>query len=217
MNLDLTGDIFMKQKYVFFDGGEIEFDDRKSVRDLIAFAFESFGYYEPMGMDIVTLFQAHHPDTNTGWFTTDVALSCAEEIRKPEELCFAYHLPNVFYFAEGGWGHHMAELGNHPPIDNAVALDIWFDDFRNTVVINGTYTLNDIVRVLRRTGYLGDDRYYVEVIPVGCSTKTNLIPFSDPKMKVRLIDLETILDKYDPQRIPLSEGGSVHHIELRIF
>ena len=49
----------MKQKFFFFDGGEIEFDDRRSVKELIEYAFESFGYYEPMGMEIVTLFQAN--------------------------------------------------------------------------------------------------------------------------------------------------------------
>ena len=206
----------MKQKFIFFDGGEIEFDDRKSVKELIAYAFESFDYFEPMGMDIVTLFQAHHPDTNMGWFTTDVTLSCAEEIKNPKALCFAYHLPNVFYFAEGGWGHHMTELGNHPTIDNAVALKIRFDDFRNTVVINGMYTFNDIVNVLKRTAYLSNDCNYVEVIPVGCGTKSYLIPFSDPIMKARLMDFETILDKYNSERILLSEGEFIYHIELRI-
>ena len=110
----------------------------------------------------------------------------------------------------------MTELENHPTIDNAVALKIRFDDFRNTVVINGMYTFNDIVNVLKRTAYLSNDCNYVEVIPVGCGTKSYLIPFSDPIMKARLMDFETILDKYNSERILLSEGEFIYHIELRI-
>lgn len=206
----------MKQKYCFFDGGTIEFDDKKSVKELIAYAFESFDYYEPMGMDIVTLFQAHHPDTNTGWFTTDVTLSCAEEIKNPKELCFAYYLPNVFYFAEGGWGHHMTGLGNHPSIDNAVSLSIRFGDFSNTVVINGRYTFNDIVNVLKRTEYIDNSCCFIEVIPIGCTTKSYLIPFTDPIMKACLTDFETILTQYNSERIHLAEGDFIYHSELRI-
>ncbi len=206
----------MIQKYNFFDGGEIEFDDKRSVKELIAYAFETFEYYEPMGMDIVTLFQGHHPDTNTGWFTTDVSLSCAEEIKNPEELFFAYHLENTFYFAEGGWGHHMSELGNHPAIDNAVSLTLRFDDFRNTVIINGAYTFDDILNLLRRTEYIDGDCNFVEVMPIGCAMKSYLIPFSDPIMTAKLMDFKTILDKYNAERIHLSEGDFIYDSELRI-
>lgn len=87
----------MKQEYTFCDGGTLEFDDSKSVKELIEYAFDTFGYYEPMGMDILTIFQAHHPDTNTGWVTTDVTLRCVDEIRNRDWLCFAYHLPDVFF------------------------------------------------------------------------------------------------------------------------
>ncbi len=206
----------MMQTYCFFDGGEVEFDDRKSVKELIEFAFDTFDYYEPMGMEIVTLFQAHYPDSNTGWFTTDVTRLCAEEIKNPRELCFAYHMKNVFYFAEGGWGHHMPDLGNHPKIPHAVSLHLRFEDFRNTVIINGSYCFEDIIRVLQKTEYIDDSCRFIQVIPIGCADKSYLIPLSDPIMKLRLTELEKALDKYNAERLQLSKGDFISAVELRI-
>lgn len=201
----------MKQKYTFFDGGTIKFDDKKSVKELIAAAFDSFDYYEPLGMDIVTLFQAHHSKTNTGWFTTDVEVSCAEEIENPNELCFAYHLPNVFYFAEGGWGHHMAELGNHPEIPNAVSLSLRFDDFDNTLVINGQYSFNDIIHTLKRADYIPDSCKFIKVIPIGCGHKSYSIPFSDSLMSICLTDFREKINQYNSKHIKLESGEFIYY------
>ena len=89
----------MIQKYTFCDGGTLEFDDSKSVKELIEYAFDTFGYYEPMGMDIVTLFQAHHPNTTTGWFTTDTTLRCADEIQNREN-----------WFGQAFYVHNIIEI-----------------------------------------------------------------------------------------------------------
>lgn len=129
----------MTRIYQFVGEEPLSFDDSKSVKELIQYAFDEFGYYEPAGMELVTLFQPQ-ARTYTGWFTTDTTRSCADEIENRENLCFAYSMPNVFYFAEGGWGHHMLKLGNHPPIDAPVLLKLRFEDFDHSVVINGTYT-----------------------------------------------------------------------------
>lgn len=195
----------MKQEYSFFGGGTLEFDDTKSVRELIECAFDTFGYEEPMGMEIVTLFQGHHPDTGTGWFTTDVSLCCADEIRTPDELFFAYHLPGVFYFAEGGWGHHMPELGNRPPIPNEVSLTLRFDGSRHTIVINGTYTFMDIVRVLKQNGYVQPDCDAVRVIPVG-TMKSYAVPLSDPIMSISLTELVEHIELYHNRYLKLDNG-----------
>ena len=116
----------MIKNYTFFDGGTISFDDEKKVKELIRYAFDEFDYYEPIGIEYVTIFQCHHSKTNTGWFTKDTNNSCCDEIENPDELCFAYYVPEVFYFAEGGWGHHMRELGNHPEIPNPVDIKLRF-------------------------------------------------------------------------------------------
>ncbi len=207
----------MIRKYVFDGENEIEFDDQKSVKDLISYAFEKFDYYEPMGMDIVTLFQAYHPDTTTGWFTTNTLAKCADEIKDCNALYFAYHLPNVFYFAEGGWGHHMMHLGNHPDIPHAVSFHIRFDDFDNTIVMNGKYTFNDVLRVLKNSGYIEESCNHVEVIPVGCAGKSFIISSSDPSMNNTLVEFSEIIEQYCLERISLVAGECIYHIVLRIF
>jgi len=55
----------MIQKYRFSDG-IVEFEDSRTVRELIEFAFNQFDYYEPFGIEIVTLYQCHHPKSNYG-------------------------------------------------------------------------------------------------------------------------------------------------------
>ena len=206
----------MIQKYTFCDGGTLEFDDSKSVKELIAYAFDTFGYYEPMGMDIVSLFQAHHPNTTTGWFTTDTTLRCADEIQDRDWLCFAYHLPNVFYFAEGGWGHHMRELGNRPPISNEVHLKIRFEDFSNTIVINGNYTFMDIVRVLKQNEYICVNCNAVKVLPVGVEQSYS-IPFSDPIMHMCLTEFVKNVELYHNKHLTLAKREYIYHtiFELR--
>ena len=206
----------MIQKYHFCDGGTIEFDNTRSVKELIAFAFDAFDYYEPMGMDVVTLFQPHHPSTETGWFTTDVSLSCAEEIKEPENLCFAYHLPNVFYFAEGGWGHHMSRIGNRPIIENEVSVTLRFENFNNSVIINGKYTFTDVLDFLKKTNYIDNHDKFVEVIPIGCADKSYKISFYDPIMMVCLSEFYEKLEDYNSEHIRFSCGDYITGIEFMI-
>lgn len=192
----------------------LEFDDSKTVRELIAYVFDRFDYYEPAGMDIVTVFQCHHSKSNNGWFTTDTSRTCAEEIEDPGELlCIAYHKPGAFYFAEGGWGHHMEELGNHPILPDPVTLYLRFEDFRNAVVINGHYCLNDVVRYLIRTSYLPADCSELLICPIGIG-KVCPIPFSDPIMRVPLTEVDDMLDEYVEQQFP--GHGPVYSKEIEI-
>lgn len=139
----------MIREYRFFDGGTIRFDDKRTVGELLRAAFDEFGFTEPFGMDIVTLYQpAFAKGSYTGWFTTDKLNSCAKEIEKADDLYFAYCKPGVFYFAEGGWGHHMIKLGNRPKLEDPVAISLRFEDFHHTVVIAGKFTFGDIIREL---------------------------------------------------------------------
>lgn len=180
----------MLQKYDFSGDGVIEFEDSKTVRQLLEYAFEQFGYYEPIGMEYVTLFQSYSPKTSTGWFTTDVSASCAQEIQSFDHLCFAYHMPGVFYYAEGGWGHHMQELGNHPQIPNPVSLHLAFDDFDHTVVINGNYTLRDVVDYLMGTGYLETNIDHIKIRVIRQYASSYVIELTDPLMDVDLNTFE---------------------------
>ena len=153
-------------------------------------------------MEIVTVFQAHHSKTNTGWFTTHTDHICSKEIENPDELCFAYYLPDYFYFAEGGWGHHMIELGNHPRIPNPISIRLIFIDFNNTVVINGNCTFENIVGFLKKTEYLSDDCHYLQVHLVGNERRKYSIPFSDKMMRVALHEAMEMIDEYAKQQFP---------------
>lgn len=204
----------MNKEYCFFAGGRVEFDDSKSVRELIQYVFNKLDYYEPLGMDIVTVFQCHHARTNNGWFTTDTGKSCSEEIENRNELCFAYYMPDVFYFAEGGWGHHMKELGNHPIIPNSVELNLRFKDFKNTVVVNGNYCFMDIIKLLKKADYVPKTCSKLTIIPVGAVNKQFVIPFTDEIMNKPLTAFSDLINEYTNKT--LSDGEFVYHELIEI-
>lgn len=182
----------MIKTYKFCEG-TIEFDDAKSVRELIHYAFDQFDYYEPFGMDIVTLFQCHHSASNTGWFTTDLDRSCAEEIEDGDWLCFAYHMPGVFNYAEGGWGHHMRSLGNHPELTDPTPLHLRFEDFDHTVVFNGKYTFREIVRLFQNAGYIPEDAHMLVIRAINPYQDPYCIFFSDAILDADLVRFEQAL------------------------
>lgn len=177
----------MIREYSFSGEHTLLFDDSKSVKELIQYAFEKYGYYEPLGMDIVTIFQGHHPAGNYGWFTTDTSLSCAEEIKSPTDLFFAYHMPDVFFFSEGGWGHHMSNLGNHPSLEDPVSLKIRFDDFCNTVVICGKYSFQDIINTLKSAEYIPNTANHLIIRAINPYHEPYRISFDDPIMTTDLV------------------------------
>ena len=153
----------MIQTYHFFGERSLEFDDSKTVKELIEYAFEKFDYYEPFEMDSVTVFQCHHPDNNYGWFTTNTKRRCVDEIVNRDELCFGYNIPGILYYAEGGWGHHMHQLGNHPVFEKPVSLKLKFEDFNHTVVFEGTHSFREILNLLKSTGYIEKSISKIEV------------------------------------------------------
>lgn len=142
----------MIQTYKFFgENSSLEFDDSKTVKELLQYAFEQFDYYEPFGMDAVTIYQ-----TGFAHFTLDTSRKCCEEIKDPNGLCFAYHIPGFLYYAEGGWGHHMSELSNHPVFCHPVSLKLKFEDFDHTVVFEGTHSFREVLDLLKQVGYVND-------------------------------------------------------------
>lgn len=151
----------MLQHYRIFSEGdmfvELNFDDNKTVRELIDYLFEEMDYYEPFGMDIVTLFESGCSRTTHGWFIQDTSEKCAKAIMDPGSLTIAYHMPGVFYFAEGGWGHHMPDLGNHPVIPNLVSLKLKFDEFENSVMVNGNIKISKMIQKLKELEYIPEE------------------------------------------------------------
>ena len=199
--------------------GAVEFDDTRSVGELIAHAFDVFGYHEPLGMEIVTVFQAHSTRTNTGWFTTDTRRSCAQEIENPDCLHFAYHMPGVFYVAEGGWGHHMKDLGNHPQIPDCVSLKLRFDEFEETVVINGNYRFRDIIETLKQAGYIDSHCPAVKIHAVYGDGKLRgktgyTIPLTDPILEVCLKEFQPLLQAYHAEHLEDCHSINYEILEL---
>lgn len=116
----------------------METDDSISVKELIEILLERIDCYEPLGIDSVRIFEGYSEKNNSGWYIDNILQTCDKAIDNPNDLYLTYHMPDIFFYVEGGWGHHMASLGNCPVIPNAVSIHIRFEDFDNTVVINGT-------------------------------------------------------------------------------
>lgn len=141
----------MLQEYNFFREDTLKFENSKTVKELLEYAFKQYGYYEPFGMDTVTIYQANIPH-----FTLDTSRKCYEEIKDPDGLCFAYYIPGFLYYAEGGWGHHMAELSNHPVFNHPISLKLRFIDFNHTVVFEGSHSFREVLNLLKKVGYISD-------------------------------------------------------------
>ncbi len=175
----------MIQTYRFFGENPLEFEDSKTVRELIHYAFEKFDYYEPFGMDTVTIYQTGHAH-----FTLDTSRKCCEEIKNLDGLCFAYHIPNFLYYAEGGWGHHMSELPNHPVFNNPVSLKIKFDNFNHTVVFEGTHSFREVLNLLKRVGYIDEaiERIKIHVLAYPKPNYTKYIDCQNPILDATIIE-----------------------------
>ena len=186
----------MIQTYKFFgENSPLEFDDSKTVKELLQYAFEQFDYYEPFGIDSVTVFQCHHPKSNNGWFTIDTKRRCVDEIVNRDELCFGCHIPGILYYAEGGWGHHMEKLGNHPVFENPVSLKLKFEDFNHTVVFEGTHSFREILNLLKSTGYIEENisQIKVQILAYPKPNYTQYIGLHNPILDVAMTEFEKSL------------------------
>lgn len=148
----------MIQSYKFFGESSFEFEDSKSVKELILYAFELFGYHEPFGMNTVTIYQSNYTH-----FTLDTRRKCYEEIKDPNGLCFAYYIPGFLYYAEGGWGHHMSELPNHPVFNSPISFKIKFEGFNHSVVFEGTHSFREVLDLLKRVGYIDESLKRIKI------------------------------------------------------
>lgn len=163
----------MIKTFHFLGESSLEFDDAKTVKELIQYAFEHFGYYEPFGMNTVTIYQS-----NYAHFTLDTSRKCREEIKDLNGLCFAYYIPGLLYYAEGGWGHHMLELPNHPEFSLPVSLKLKFDNFDHTVVFEGRRSFREVLKLLKRVGYIDESLKRIK-IQVLAYPKPNYVKYID--------------------------------------
>ncbi len=205
----------MEREYTFCHEGTIVFDDNRTVKELAEYAFRSFGYYLPFGMEILTVFQGHHPDHHSGWFTTNTSARCADEIKNPKELIFAYHMPGMFYFVEGGFGHHMNSLGNRPDIPDEVSLTLMFEDFNNTVVINGSISCHDVINALKEAGYIDIDVQKIDVLFSGAPEYSYSIYLTDERMYIPLSEFDRMIWK-GAREIEEKNRCAIYNVIIRL-
>ena len=184
----------MIREYNFRGDRPLKFDDNKTVSELIKYAFDEFCYYEPFGMDCVTVYQCRRP-----YFVLDTSRLCCEEIESPQDLCFAYHIPGFLYYAEGGWDDNMSELANHPIFNNPVSLHIQFLGFDNTVVFEGTHTFREVINLLKKVEYIEDTikDIKVNVMAYPKSNFTKYIDLSDLILDAPMTEFEKSLPTKD--------------------
>lgn len=180
----------MIQEYSFFKEDTIKFEDSKTVKELLEYAFEQYDYYEPFGMDTVTIYQANIPH-----LTLDTSRKCYEEIKDPDNLYFAYYIPGFLYYAEGGWGHHMAELSNHPVFNHPISLKLKFKDFDNTVVFEGSHSFREVLNLLTKVGYISDSipQIKTQVLAYPKSNYTKHIDCSDAILDAPMTEFDKTL------------------------
>lgn len=181
----------MIQTYKFFgENSSLEFDDSKTVKELLQYAFERFDYYEPFGMDTVTIYQSGHAH-----FTLDTSRKCYEEIKDPKGLCFAYYIPGFLYYAEGGWGHHMSELSNHPVFSPPISLKLKFEEFDHTVVFEGTHSFREVLDLLKQVGYVNDSisQITIQVLAYPKANYTKHVDCSDAILDAPMTAFDEIL------------------------
>jgi hypothetical protein len=138
-------------RYDIFDMGSVEFDENRTIAELVSDVFAQYDYYEPMGMDAVTVYDLH-----TRQIQTDRTRTC-KEAGLHRELCIAYYKPPYFYYVEGGWGHHMIQMHARADIPDAVSFQLRFEDFKGSPVINGNATLGQLFTFLKRCEYIDAD------------------------------------------------------------
>ena len=139
------------QLYEIFDVGEIEFDENKTIAELVETAFEEYGYWEPAGMDMVTVY-----DIKSYRMILDRNSTCLEA-GIGDWLCIAYYKPNMFYYVEGGWGHHMIQMNAVDMIESPVSFQLRFGEFVGSPVINGNITLTSMFNFLKEADYIDED------------------------------------------------------------
>lgn len=143
--------------YDIFDIGKIEFDENRPVYELVEEAFERYGYWEPAGMDIVTVY-----DVQSYCVVLDRNMTCSEA-GLGNLLCVAYYEPNKFYYVEGGWGHHMIQMNVAKLIDEPVSFQLIFEGFNGWPVISGRVRLLEMFNFLKKTEYIDTDNYCLTV------------------------------------------------------
>lgn len=120
-------------------------------------AFILYDYWEPAGLELVTIYDAENFN-----IVLDRNMTCKEACLG-NLLCIAYFKPNVFFYVEGGWGHQMIQMNAAKHIEDPVSFKLIFEDFNGSPVINGNITLRQLFAFLTDAGYIDEDCHMFEI------------------------------------------------------
>ena len=180
--------------YKVFGVGEVEIDEDKTIAELVETAFVLYDYWEPAGLELVTIYDAENFN-----IVLDRNMTC-KEAGLGKLLCIAYFKPNVFFYVEGGWGHHMIQMNAAKYIEDPVSFKLIFDDFNGSPVINGNITLRQIFAFLADAGYIDENCHLFEIY--------DWAKYHSLKRVLGTVDKLTIdINKGDKGDIPLRELG----------
>lgn len=138
------------RNYRFYNASPVEFDSTKTVKELVDYVYMHNSEKRIFPMDSVTVFQMRSPKSPYGWLTTDLSRTCRKEIQNPHWLCFAYYVPQLFYFVEGGCGHYTKRLGNHPVFAHPVDVHVHLDDEKlstDEIIVNGQENIKKVLQL----------------------------------------------------------------------
>lgn len=104
---------------------EIDFDENRSVADLISAVYEKYGFEAKNGIDVVTVY-----DMKNYHVVTDRKRTLKKE-NLSSGLCFAYFKKGEFLYVEGGWGHHMIQMDATSKVKDPFMFYMSFDKVLN--------------------------------------------------------------------------------------
>lgn len=126
---------------------EIDFDENKSVRDLVKSVCKK---YALKYLDCMTVY-----DSKNYHVVTDVSRSVKDE-NLSSALCFAYFVNKKFLYVEGSWGHHMIKMDAVEKIDDPFMFRLSLSGpvMHEYFVACKDYTVSDLYNGVVKNGFI---------------------------------------------------------------
>ena len=127
----------------------IDFDENKSVAELVAAVCKKYPLLMPKDLGTVTVYDPSHYHV-----VTDLSASVKDE-NLSGGLCFAYFVKNEFLYVEGSWGHHMIDMDAVKKIKKPFMfrLSLTQPIMHEYFVATKSYTVKKLYESLVENGY----------------------------------------------------------------
>lgn len=151
----------MIKTYTFFNIRkkiEIDFDENRTVKELISAVYEKYGFEAKHGLDVVTIYDMknYHVVTNRK--------NTLKKENVSSGLCFAYFKKGEFLYVEGGWGHHMIKMDAVSQIKEPFMFYMSFDKVLNDFAFVATKKMT--IKMLYEALYKSEHIYTCSYIDI---------------------------------------------------